>query len=44
VDTRQLTPPAFDAVKDRVEQIVLGEKFKAYVDGLRAKAQIDKKM
>jgi peptidyl-prolyl cis-trans isomerase C len=44
VDTRPLTPPAYDAVKDRVEQIVLGEKFKAYVDGLRAKAQIDKKM
>jgi peptidyl-prolyl cis-trans isomerase C len=44
VDTRPLTPPAFDAVKDRVAQIVLGKKFKAYVDGLLAKAQIDKKM
>ncbi len=44
VDTRPLTPPAFDGVKDRVAQIVLGKKFKAYVDGLLAKAQIDKKM
>ena len=44
VDTRPLTPPTFDAVKDRVAQIVLGKKFKAYVDGLSAKAQIDKKM
>jgi peptidyl-prolyl cis-trans isomerase C len=44
IDTRPLNPPAYDAVKDRVEQIVLGEKFKAYVDGLLAKAQIDKKM
>jgi peptidyl-prolyl cis-trans isomerase C len=44
VDTRPLTPPAYDAVKDRVGQIVLSEKFKAYVDGLLAKAQIDKKM
>ena len=44
VETRPLTPPAFDAVKDRVAQIVLGKKFKAYVDGLLGKAQIDKKM
>ncbi|HEY6454799.1 MAG TPA: peptidylprolyl isomerase [Steroidobacteraceae bacterium] len=44
VDTRPLTPPTYDAVKDRVQQIVLGEKFKAYVDGLLAKSQIDKKM
>ncbi|MGC1458323.1 MAG: peptidylprolyl isomerase [Steroidobacteraceae bacterium] len=44
LDTRPLTPPAFDGVKDRVAQIVLGKKFKAYVDGLLAKAQIDKKM
>jgi peptidyl-prolyl cis-trans isomerase C len=44
LETRPLTPPTFDAVKDRVAQIVLGKKFKAYVDGLLAKAQIDKKM
>jgi peptidyl-prolyl cis-trans isomerase C len=44
VETRPLTPPDFDKVKDRVAQIVLSKKFKAYVDGLLAKAQIDKKM
>ena len=44
VETRPLTAPAYDAVKDRVVQIVLGKKYKAYVDGLLAKAQIDKKM
>jgi peptidyl-prolyl cis-trans isomerase C len=44
VETRPLAPPDFDKVKDRVAQIVLSKKFKAYVDGLLAKAQIDKKM
>jgi peptidyl-prolyl cis-trans isomerase C len=44
VETRPLTPPPFDTVKDRVVQIVLGKKYKAYVDGLLAKAQIDKKI
>lgn len=44
VETRPLTPPDFEKVKDRVAQIVLSKKFKAYVDGLLAKAQIDKKM
>ena len=44
VETRPLAPPDFEKVKDRVAQIVLGKKFKAYVDGLLAKAQIDKKM
>jgi peptidyl-prolyl cis-trans isomerase C len=44
VETRPLAPPDFEKVKDRVAQIVLSKKFKAYVDGLLAKAQIDKKM
>jgi peptidyl-prolyl cis-trans isomerase C len=44
IETRPLAPPDFDKVKDRVAQIVLGKKFKAYVDGLLAKAQIDKKI
>lgn len=44
VDTRPLTPPPFDSVSKQVEQIVLGKKYKAYVDGLLAKAQIDKKI
>lgn len=42
--TRPLTPPTYDAVKDRVGQIVLSKKFKAYEDGLVAKAKIDKKI
>ena len=42
--TRALTPPTYDAVKDRVGQIVLSKKFKAYEDGLVAKAKIDKKI
>jgi peptidyl-prolyl cis-trans isomerase C len=44
LDTRPLAPPPYDGVKDRVAQIVLGKRFKAYVDGLLAKSQIDKKM
>ncbi|HEV2704181.1 MAG TPA: peptidylprolyl isomerase [Steroidobacteraceae bacterium] len=44
LDTRPVAPPPFDGVKDQVSRIVLGNKFKAYVDGLLAKAQIDKKM
>jgi peptidyl-prolyl cis-trans isomerase C len=44
LETRPLTPPTYDSVKDRVVQIVLGNKYKAYVDGLLAKSQIDKKM
>jgi peptidyl-prolyl cis-trans isomerase C len=44
VETRPLAAPSFESVKDRVQQIVLSKKFKAYVDGLLAKAQIDKKM
>ena len=44
LETRPLAPPPFDTVKDRLVQIVLGNKYKAYVDGLLAKAQIDKKI
>jgi peptidyl-prolyl cis-trans isomerase C len=44
VETRPLAPPSFESVKDRVQQIVLSKKFKSYVDGLLAKAQIDKKI
>lgn len=44
VETRPLTPQAFDAAKARVTTAVLTNKFMAYVAGLLAKAQIDKKM
>ncbi|HVN99394.1 MAG TPA: peptidylprolyl isomerase [Steroidobacteraceae bacterium] len=41
-DTRPITPPAFDAAKDKIEQIVEAKKFKAYEDGLLAAAKVDK--
>jgi peptidyl-prolyl cis-trans isomerase C len=44
LETRPLAPPTYDSVKGQIEQIVLGNKFKAYVDGLVAKSQITKKM
>jgi len=39
-DTRDVTPPTFDSAKDRLIQLVEQKKFKAYVDGLQAKAQV----
>ena len=39
-DTRDVTPPAFDSVRDRLVQLVEQKKFKAYVDGLQSKAQV----
>jgi peptidyl-prolyl cis-trans isomerase C len=41
-DTRDNTPPPFDAVKDRVDQVVKSKKFKAYSDGLVKAAKIEK--
>lgn len=43
-DTRELTPPTFDAVKDRLVQLVEQKKFKAYVDTLKAKVKIAKSL
>lgn len=43
-DTRDFTPPPFDQVKSRLVQIVEEKKFKAYVDGLMAKAKITKSL
>ena len=31
-DTRDLQPPPYDSVKERLVQIVQAEKFKAYAD------------
>ncbi|MGH8132607.1 MAG: peptidylprolyl isomerase [Steroidobacteraceae bacterium] len=42
VDTRPLTPPPFDQVKQRLEQVVQAKKFKLYVDDLMRTAQITK--
>jgi len=43
-ETRDLAPPAFDSVKQRVEQMVQGKKFKSYVDELMKTAKIEKKL
>ena len=43
VDTRDLAPPPFDQVKQRLEQVVQAKKFKAYTDDLMKNAKVDKK-
>ncbi len=43
VETRDLAPPPFDQVKQRLEQIVQAKKFKAYTDDLLKNAKVDKK-
>jgi peptidyl-prolyl cis-trans isomerase C len=42
VDTRPLSPPPFDQVKQRLEQVVQAKKFKSYTDDLISKAKIDR--
>jgi len=42
--TRDVAPPQFDQVKQRVEQMVQGKKFKAYVDDLMKTAKVEKKL
>lgn len=42
MDTREATAPPFDAVRDRLVQIVERKKFDAYTDGLVEKAKITK--
>jgi peptidyl-prolyl cis-trans isomerase C len=43
VETRDLSPPPFDQVKQRLEQVVQAKKFKTYTDDLMKNAKIDKK-
>jgi peptidyl-prolyl cis-trans isomerase C len=43
-ETRDLAPPAFDGVKQRLEQVVQAKKFKAYVDDLLKTAKVEKKL
>lgn len=43
-DVREVQPPPFDAVQDRLVQIVQAKKFKAYGDDLVKTAKIEKKM
>ena len=42
IDTRPLSPPPFDQVKQRLAQVVQAKKFKAYTDDLISKAKIDR--
>jgi peptidyl-prolyl cis-trans isomerase C len=41
-DTRDLQAPAFDQVKQRLEQMVQAKKFKAYQDELMKTAKVEK--
>jgi peptidyl-prolyl cis-trans isomerase C len=43
-DTRDVTPPPFENVKQRVEQMVQAKKFKSYVDELMKTAKVEKKL
>jgi peptidyl-prolyl cis-trans isomerase C len=43
-ETRAMTPPTLDSVKDRLSQIVAAKKFKAYADELAKTAHIEKKL
>jgi peptidyl-prolyl cis-trans isomerase C len=42
-DIRDVTPPTYDQVHQRLDQVVQAKKFKAYTDGLVKSAQIEKK-
>ena len=44
IETRPLSPPAYDQVKQRLDQVVEAKKFKAYTDDLISKAKIDRKI
>jgi peptidyl-prolyl cis-trans isomerase C len=43
-DIRDVTPPSFDQVHQRLDQVVQAKKFKAYTDGLIKNSQVDKKL
>ncbi|HET9390267.1 MAG TPA: peptidylprolyl isomerase [Steroidobacteraceae bacterium] len=44
VEVRDLQPPAFDSVRQRLEQVVQAKKLKAYTDQLMKGAKIDKQL
>jgi len=44
VETRDYSPPTFERVRGRIEQIVASRKVKAYTDELMRTAKIDKKL
>ena len=43
-ETRDVTPPPFDSVRQRLEQIVNAKKFKSYTDELIQNAKIEKQL
>lgn len=43
-ETRPVAAPPYDAVSQRLEQMVQAKKFNAYVDGLEKAAKIEKKL
>jgi peptidyl-prolyl cis-trans isomerase C len=43
-DTRDVTPPAYDSVRQRLVQIVDQKKFRAYEDSLMKNAKIERKI
>ena len=44
VETRDLQPPSFDNVRQRLEQVVQAKKVNAYADELMRNAKIEKKL
>jgi len=43
-DTRQVTPPPFDQVKSQLVNAVMRKKLQAYVDDLKKKATVERKL
>jgi peptidyl-prolyl cis-trans isomerase C len=43
-ETRDLAPPAFEGVKQQLERVVQGKKFKEYTDNLLKSAKVEKKI
>ncbi len=43
-DTREVTPPSFDQVKDQLKNRVLQKKLQAYVEELKKSATVDEKL
>src|SRR5262249_6750228 len=42
LDTREVSPPPYDQVKGRLEQIVQAKKFRSYTDDLMKAAKVEK--
>lgn len=43
-ETRDLAPPTYESVKQRLEQVILARKFREYVDGLMKTAKVENKL